>query len=370
MMLACSVGMRWSWKIARLAGVDIFVHVTFVLVIAWAAFGGYAAGGGARAAAVTVVFVLAVFAIVVVHELGHALTARRFGIRTRDITLYPIGGVARLERMPERPLHELLVGLSGPAVNVALALLLYVALALGREGSALPQFSEGSLLERLFWVNVSLAGFNLLPAFPMDGGRVLRALLAMRMDRVRATEIAARLGQGLAVVFGALGLFFNPLLLFIALFVWMGASQEAATAQLRAALEGIPVRRAMITDVRVLSPGDSLRVAVEHVLAGFQQDFPVLEDGRIVGVLARSDLLRALARHGEDAAVESAMRRECMPVEADAPVSSVLERLQESACHTLPVTHHGSLVGVLTMDNLGELVLIEGTLKRRAGATT
>src|SRR5208337_2564787 len=291
--------MGWSWRIGRIAGIDVYVHPTFLLLVAWVAMTHFLAHGDWTEALSGVIFILALFGIVVLHELGHALTARHYGIRTRDITLLPIGGVARLERMPEDPWQELVVALAGPAVNVVLAAGIYFALALGRGVESLDESVRvgGGLLDQLFWVNVSLVAFNVLPAFPMDGGRVLRALLAMRLDYVRATQVAASIGQGMAVLFAFLGLFFNPFLIFIGLFVWLGAAQEARMVQMRSALAGIPVRRAMITEFRTLRPDDTLDQAVEHIRSGFQQDFPVVEDGRLVGVLTRSDLTTALGRH-------------------------------------------------------------------------
>jgi Zn-dependent protease/predicted transcriptional regulator len=310
-----------------------------------------------------------VFGVVVLHELGHALTARRFGIGTRDITLLPIGGVSRLERMPENPRQELRVALAGPAVNVALAAGLYVGLLALRTGPFdRVSMMDGSFLARLFWVNVSLALFNLLPAFPMDGGRVFRALLALRIDRVKATEIAARTGQALALLFGFAGLFFNPFLVFIAFFVWMGAAQEATAAQLYGALDGIPVERVMVRDVRSLAPQDRLSRAVGVVLAGFQQDFPVTQDGRLVGVLTRDRLVRAFSELGPDAPVADAMRRDYVTAEESELLSTALDRLTQSRCRTLPVIKGGALVGMLSMDNLGEYLLVQNGRRRRLAA--
>ena len=326
------------------------------------------------AAAVAVVLsIAAVFGIVVLHELGHALTARRFGIGTRDITLLPIGGVARLERMPEDPRQELLVALAGPAVNVVLALLLYALLVLsgGTNQDVTSLFGAGSSpLSQLVGVNIWLAAFNLIPAFPMDGGRVLRAVLAMRRGYVRATEIAATVGKAFALLFGILGLFYvnNPFLVFIALFVWLGAAAEASAVQARSALEGVPLQRVMITDVRTLSPQEPLTRAVEHVLAGFQQDFPVVERGELVGVLTRADLLKALAARGPSAPVAEVMQRDFQTAQPSDELEGVLARLRECGCHTLPVVRGRQLLGVLTMDNIGEFLLVQSALRGR-GAT-
>jgi Zn-dependent protease len=248
--------MKWSWRIARVAGIDLYVHATFVLLLAWVAFQEWVHGLGAIAGAM--IYIMALFAIVVLHELGHALTARRYGIHTRDIILLPIGGLARLERMPRNPRQELLVALAGPAVNVALAILLYVIV---RITGPLPSFdllydfdiitSIRSFLYQLVFVNVVLALFNLLPAFPMDGGRVLRALLAMRMrNYAKATSIAARIGRVMAVLLALAGLygFRNPFWVLIALFVWMGARAEAAAVQATATLDVVPIDALMIRE--------------------------------------------------------------------------------------------------------------------------
>ncbi|HXI51511.1 MAG TPA: site-2 protease family protein, partial [Candidatus Saccharimonadales bacterium] len=269
--------MKSSWRIGRVAGIDVHLHFTFLILLGWVALSHYLQRQNWRDALGGLAFTLSLFTIVVLHELGHALTARRFGIRTRDITLLPIGGVARLERIPENPKQELLVALAGPAVNVVLAALFLGVLMVGAELPAAKEFKlvGGHFLAKLMWINVSLAVFNLLPAFPMDGGRVLRAVLAMRMDYVRATNIAASIGKGMAWVFASVGLFTNPFLIFIALFVWIGAAQEASQAQMKSALAGLPVSRVMMTDFRTLAPDDTLARAVEHILAGCQQDFPV-----------------------------------------------------------------------------------------------
>ena len=309
--------MKWSWKIGEFAGIGVYMHATFLLLIGWIALTNLWAGGTAASALQGVLFILLLFACVVAHEYGHALTARRYGIKTRDITLLPIGGVARLERMPDQPIQELWVALAGPAVNVVIAVLLFAWLLLSGGLAPLDTLSVtgGSLLERLMVVNISLVLFNLLPAFPMDGGRVVRALLALRLEYSRVTQIAATLGQGMALLLGLIGLFTNPLLIFTALFVWIGAAQESGMAQVKSALAGIPLRRAMITDFRSLTPEDALSRAVDLVLAGAQQDFPVVSGSRVAGILTRSDLLVALRQRGEYTLVADVMRRDFLSAE-------------------------------------------------------
>lgn len=357
--------MKWSWKIGEVAGIGIYVHGTFLILLGWVALSHYLQGHSLAATMQGLLFIVALFGIVVLHELGHALTAKQFGIRTRDITLLPIGGVARLERIPENPMQELLVALAGPAVNVVLAAVLFVVLVPVAGLTALSDVAlvGGQFLAKLMWVNITLALFNLLPAFPMDGGRVLRAVLAMKMDYVQATQIAAVIGQGMALLFGFIGLFFNPFLVFIALFVWMGAAEEAAMVQMKSSLSGIPISKAMITDFRTLSPRDSLAKAVELILSGFQQDFPVLEDERLVGVLTRSDLLRALAQRGQEALVGEVMRRQFETADPFEMLENAFARLQTCNCHSLPVMRSGQLVGIVTMDNLGEFLMIQAALR-------
>ena len=360
--------MKWSWKLVEIAGIGVYMHATFLILIGWVALSYWVQGRSLEAVARGLAFILALFGCVVMHEFGHALAARKYGIKTRDITLLPIGGVARLERMPDDPKQELWVALAGPAVSVAIAVALFIWLQVTRTLQPLGELSlvGGSLPERLMVVNLFLAAFNLLPAFPMDGGRVLRAVLATRMEHTRATQVAATLGQGMAFLFGFLGFFVNPFLLFIAFFVWLGAVQEASLVQMKSALGGIPVSRAMLSDVRTLSPHDSLARAVELILTGWQQDFPVVDGDRIVGVLTRNDMLVALAQKAQDALVGDVMRREFQVLDSGEMLEAAFARLQECECHTVPVVHNERLVGLVTMDNLGEFLMIQAALRAKA----
>jgi len=357
--------MKWQWKLARIAGIDVYMHATFLLLIGWVAFSYWTEQGTLQAVLSGVLFILLLFGFVVMHEYGHALTARKFGIKTRDITLYPIGGVARLERMPEKPIEELWVALAGPAVNVVVAILLFGYLAVTRTIEPLTNLSvsNGSLIERLMIVNLWLVGFNLIPAFPMDGGRVLRALLGLRMEYVRATQIAANVGQAFAFVFGFIGLISNPFLVFIALFVWMGASQEASMVQMKNSISGIPVTRAMMTDFQTLSPGDTLARVVGLILAGSQHDFPVIQNDRIVGILDRDTFMSALSAQGQSVPVVEVMRRDISEIDSHEMVDAALIRLQENGSKTLPVTHNGHLVGLVTSENITEYLMIRSALR-------
>jgi Zn-dependent protease len=367
--------MPWSWRLGRIAGIDVYVHATFWMVIAWIALIHWNQSQSLAAVAEGVGFILALFACVVAHEFGHALTAARYGIRTRDITLLPIGGLARLERIPDVPVQELWVALAGPAVNVGIAVLLFAWLQASGAWQPVDRIgvTTGSFVERVMFANVILAAFNMLPAFPMDGGRALRALLATRMEYTRATQRAATVGQGMAILFGFIGLQGNPILIFIALFVWIGAGQEASMVQMKSALAGIPLRRAMLTHFRTLTPASTLGDAVDLLLTGSQQDFPVITDGRIEGMLTRSDLVKALPQRGRDARVADTMR-ECPTAEASEMLETVFGRLRSGDVHTISVLDHGALIGLVTMDNVGEFLMIHaaerGTLKARPRAAS
>lgn len=358
--------MRWSATLGRVADIDVKVHVTFLLLLAWVALSYWRAEGSVGATLAGLAFILALFGCVVLHEFGHALTARRYGVKTRDIIMLPIGGVARLERIPDDPRQELWIALAGPAVNVAIAAAIGVWLQLTAGWQPVHELTVtgGSFLERLLVVNLFLVVFNLIPAFPMDGGRVLRALLGMHMDYLRATQIAASIGQALALGFGFLGLFSNPFLVFIALFVWIGANQEASMVQMKSALGGIPVSQLMITDFRALAPSDPLARAVELTLAGSQKDFPVLEDGRLLGVLTQGDLLKALDEGDRDLPVGEVMQRDFQTAALSEMIEPVFARFQKCACRTIPVLAGERLAGLLTMDNLGEFLSIQAALKK------
>ncbi len=348
----------------------MYVHATFLLLIGWVGVSHWIEHQSWSQVFNGILFILALFACVVLHEYGHALTARKYGIKTRDITLYPIGGVARLERMPEKPIEELWVALMGPAVNVVIAVGLFAYLFLTNSLVPLNQLTvaSGSFLERLMTVNISLVLFNLIPAFPMDGGRVLRAILAMRMDYVRATQIAASIGQGMAFLLGFWGLFNNPFLLFIAFFVWIGASQEASMVQMKNSISGIPVTRAMMTDFQTLSPRDNLARVVGLILAGSQHDFPVVDgEGRVIGILERDAFIAALSSQGQSAPVVGVMRGNLPEVDSYEMVESALMRLQESGAKALPVTHLGRLVGLVTAENITEFLMIRSALRTAGG---
>ena len=354
--------MQWSVPIGVVKGTVIRVHLTFLLFLVWIGVSHYTQGG-ANAAVQGVAFILLLFACVLLHEFGHVFAARRYGIQTPDITLLPIGGVAQLERVPEKPGEELVVALAGPAVNVVIALGL--ALALG----GLPSMDAGtqvqnpgvSLLGRLAWVNITLVLFNLIPAFPMDGGRVLRALLAYRLGYARATRIAAGVGQVVAFGLGLAGLFGNPVLIFIALFVYMGASSEASAIDLRERSRPFTVSDAGVTRFETLSPSSTIEDAVEHLLRTSQHDFPVVDGaGQMRGVVTRDDMIRALRERGPDTPVLDVMRRDIPVLGEGQPLEEALRIMQAGALPAIGIVDaDGKLLGLVTPENVGELMMVQ-----------
>jgi Zn-dependent protease/predicted transcriptional regulator len=363
--------MKWSWTIGRIAGIKLRVHATFLILLAWLALVDYRSTGTVTGALLGISFTLALFASVLLHELGHALAGRRVGVPTRDITLLPIGGVARLEHIPDKPKQELGIALAGPAVTVLIVLVLGLVLVLAGQPirltqSAIARGNAGAFLAQLMWLNVTLLLFNMLPAFPMDGGRVLRSLLALHRDYLQATEIAVRVGRAFALLFGVVGLFVNPFLMLIALFIWVSAAAESSALHERSTLSGVQVKRLMVGDIRTLTPSDTLDEALRQVLTGFQHDFPVVEGEKVVGVLTRSALLAGLAKSGPGSLVGASMDASFRTADPDEPVERALARLRECQCRTLPVLSGGRLCGVLTAENVAEFVMIDAALHTSA----
>lgn len=359
--------MKWSWKIGEVAGIGIFLHWTFLVLLAWIFMSYLAQGAGTAAALLGAGFVLALFGCIVLHELGHALTAKIYGVQTRDIILFPIGGVARLQRMPDKPLEELAVAAAGPAVNVVIVVVMAgILTGLNVSGGLMwGPLTGGHFFQNLMWANVALVVFNLIPAFPMDGGRMLRAVLAMQLPYQQATNIAASIGQALAIVFAFAGIFWlgNPFLLFIALFVYLGAASEAKLTEVRVLLRDVPVREAMITRYLALHPDDTLQRAIDELLAGWQTDFPIVENGRFLGMLRRADVKSALQQLGPDAPVREVMATDCPILTHRDMLDHVMEHLQAARCSTLPVLQDGQLIGLVTTENLGELMMIRSALQ-------
>ncbi|RWE69525.1 MULTISPECIES: site-2 protease family protein [unclassified Mesorhizobium] len=357
--------MGWSLNLGTIAGTTVRVHFTFLLLLVWIWLTHYRIGG-TPAAWEGVAFIIAVFACVVLHEFGHIAAARYFGIGTPDITLFPIGGVARLERMPEEPGQEFVIAVAGPLVNVAIAALIFVLLggSAGVEQMAGIEDPRMNFLARLAGVNVFLVLFNMIPAFPMDGGRILRAALAARLSWSRATQIAATIGQGLAFVFGFVGLFYNPLLIFIGIFVYLAAAAEAQNAQIREVATSVLVGDVMITEFARLERSATLDEAIEMLLATTQHDFPVTDSaGHLKGLVTRNDMIRTLKEKGPAEPVASAMRSDIPKIHYRKSLEESLRLMQQADVPAVAVVDNSDrLVGLMTHETIGEMLMVRSAV--------
>jgi Zn-dependent protease/CBS domain-containing protein len=340
----------------RVFGVPVRLHFTFILLIIFLIVLG---AGGGQSMLASAIYLIALFSSVLLHELGHVAVSKRYGIATIEVVMFPIGGLARLERLP-KPHEELWIALAGPAVNVLIAGGIYAWLGWANDIRNLGELvvpTDRNLLQRIAFGNLILAAFNMLPAFPMDGGRVLRALLARWMGEAEATKKAAGAGQILAILMGLLGLLAgNFMLVFIALFVYLGAVQENAAVQGRFLLGSTPVRAAMITDYRTIPHGSSLRDAADLLLASSQQDFPVVTGDQVLGLLTRNDLLRGMASEGAEAYVAGSMKRNFVRVTPDSELAEAVPLLGENAC--VLVMEEERLLGLLTRENVAEYLML------------
>ena len=353
----------------HLLGVPVRLHFTFILLLVFLLFIGV---GGQQSGLMTALYVVALFASVLLHELGHAMVARRYGIKTTEIVMYPIGGMARPERAPKAR-EELWIALAGPLVNALIAAALFGWL-IATEGlqrvELLREPTDANLLERIALGNLALCLFNLLPAYPMDGGRILRSLLSLRRTEDEATRIAAAAGRALAAVMGLAGLLTaNFMLVFVALFVYLGAAQEGAAVRGRILTSGVPVRAAAITDFHTLTHGQSLRDAGDLLLSTSQHDFPVVVGGQVVGLLSREALLRGILQSGPEAYVAGVMNRDFTRVAPDADLAEVASQLPLAGGCAL-VMDGESLVGLLTTENLTGFMLLRQAEQARAAAET
>ncbi|HWN52112.1 MAG TPA: site-2 protease family protein [Xanthobacteraceae bacterium] len=357
--------MSWSLNIGSIAGTAIRIHITFLLFLIWIFVAGWASGG-INDALNSLVFIVLLFACVLAHEFGHIFTARAFGVATPDVTLLPIGGVARLERIPEKPSEEFLVAIAGPLVNVAIAIVLIAVTPthLSADHFAAMESPKVSMIDRLAEVNIFLAVFNMIPAFPMDGGRVLRALLAIRLGHVRATEIAAMIGQWTAFGLGFIGLFYNPLLIFIAIFVYLAAASEAQMVSLRAMSRDVPVTAAMMTQFTALTPDEHIDAAVQTLVRTSQNVFPVVDGNqRLIGVVGRAEIIRALREQGPTAPVSAVMAKDIPTIERSHRLEEAFRLLQEKSVPAVGVVDvSGRLIGLVTAETVGEMLMVKRAL--------
>jgi Zn-dependent protease len=372
--------MKWSYRLLRVSGIDVRVHATFALVILYGAW-VWGSSHGIFGALFGVLFVCALFACVALHELGHSLVAQRFGVSVREIVLLPIGGIARLGSEPQRPSHELFIAIAGPLVNVAIAVVLagVALLTLGfapvLDGTLVEKLVDSvlagpsavALLVLLLWGNVALAVFNMIPALPMDGGRVFRALLAFVMKRSRATAIAATVGQVLAAGVGAIGIFsHNPMLAVIGAFVFLGASQERLSARAHELLSTLRAADACDPRALVLAPGDILAAAAEHLVRSSQVHFAVAHGDRLVGTLSRDDILREAKSGGLERYVAGIMRRDVDEVVGDVSLEDVRSRLMENGGQPVAVVGPSGYHGLLGFEDIARVMALSSLLTIRA----
>lgn len=350
--------MGWSITLGTFKGTAVRVHITFLLFLAWIGFSAYQRGGPI-AARDSLLFIVSIFTCVVLHEFGHILTARRYGIVSPMVTLLPIGGVADMRSMPEKPYQELLIALAGPAVNVVIAFGL-IAYMGATDMTAAVQISDPgvSLIQRLAVANLFLAVFNLIPAFPMDGGRVLRAALAMWLGQAPATRIAAQIGQGLAFVFGFFGLFGHPMLIFIAIFIYIAAAGEAQMTAVAAATHDMLAADVMETQIAVIDRRATIGEAVETLIATSQDEFPVVDaSGRLHGILSRADIIEALKTEGRGAPIAAFAQKDADTIAAGAAIDSALPKLAGGGSVAV-IDAEGRLLGLLTRQSVVEIMMI------------
>lgn len=365
--------MKGSFKLGNIAGIGIFIHWTFSLLILFIVYANYKAGQNLTQILWSVLFILCIFLTVLLHELGHALTAKKYNIKTRDITLLPIGGLAQLERLPEKPSEELLVAFAGPLVNIILAFItgLFITLPNTPEEMVV-QLSNGvnsnNFFINFYLVNIVLAFFNLIPAFPMDGGRVLRALLSYKLERHVATKIAARIGQIIAIGFIFLGFFSNPFLIFIGLFVFMGAQIETEYTESKYILKGYTVRDVLMKQYPTIDNSETLETAVKMMLDSQNKYFLVTENGIPMGTLNREQIMGALSKKEEETELSSIMDRNLILLQADSLLEDVFELVYKNKHTLMLVMEDNQLIGTLDTENLLEFILIKEVKSKRAYA--
>lgn len=351
--------MKWSFQIGKLFGIPIRVHVTFLLLLFFIGILGsrQAGASGAIFGMVSIVFI---FLCVVLHETGHSLTAIHYGIEVKDIVLLPIGGVSRMEDIPEDPKKEITISVVGPLVSFGLALIFFLIAKTTGESIDIRELSlfEGNLMVNLFWINLILGTFNLIPAFPMDGGRVLRGILATGMDSLKATKIAVSVGQVFAILLFFFGIFFNWWMALIAIFIYLGAEGEERMVVLRTTLGKSPVRLAMITDIHAISPDQTIGEVLETVCHGFQQDFPVVEEGEVVGLLTKEAIFSALHKHEKSALVRDVMQKDFVSTTEDASLSDIFKKMTTEKLSAIPVMKGKQLLGMINLEQIGKYHMI------------
>ncbi len=361
--------MKWSLQIGRIAGIKVAVHWTFVLLIGYFVWHESRKGSSVEEILWVIFFLLVIFTCVTLHELGHALTAKRFNIKTLDITLLPIGGLARLESMPEKPAQELAVAIAGPMVNIVIAIVLYPFISHQLNEEFIKEVSgitKHSFLFNLFIVNIFLSVFNMLPAFPMDGGRVFRALLSFKLQRHVATRLAATVGQMMAILFVVAGFFWNPFLIFIGLFIFLGAQAESQMTTNKFILSGFKVKDVRMTNFEKIQHDDTLAIPVALLLDGQTKNFIVMNGDKAEGTLSRDELIKGLSENGKETVVSEVMNSNLVFLNADMPLDEAYQLMQQHASKLLPVIENESLTGAIDLENIMEFIMVKNVLGNKS----
>lgn len=356
--------MKWSLNLGKIFGIQVFIHWTFLILLGWIVIN--VGGEGINETLWSTAFILSIFLCVFLHELGHAMAARKYGIQTRDITMLPIGGLARLEKMPENPKQEFVVAVAGPLVNVVLAgILAAIIFILNRQiaPTALSNIGFSNYFNNLFWANVVLAAFNMIPAFPMDGGRVLRALLSFKLERTKATRIAASIGQLLAIGFVFFGLFHNPILIFIGVFIFLGAQAESSYTQTQSLLHGSLVKDVIMHNFTILDVTDTIETAVTMLLDGQATDFLVVNDKQVAGTLSRNQIIKTLSEQGQQTPVGSVIRADIPALTPEMPLEEAYKLFQQDRYALLPVLQNDQVIGIVDLENVHEYIMVKGAVK-------
>lgn len=362
--------MKGSFKLGNIAGIGIFIHWTFAFLIIYVVFSNYRQGHNAEQILWTLLFVLSIFVTVFLHELGHALAAKKYNVKTRDITLLPIGGLARLDTIPEKPKEELVIAIAGPAVNLVLALITFLFISIPNAEELNSQLTgginSGNFFLNFFVVNIWLAVFNMIPAFPMDGGRVLRALLSMKFERHVATNIAVGIGQFLALIFVFLGFYSNPFLIFIGIFIMLGAQAEAQYTNAKHILKGFKIKDATMRQYQTVNSNQTIKTAVDILLNGQSKNFLVLEDSKPIGTLSRDEIIIALSGKGENEVIDNVMNKNLIFLKSDSPLESAYQQALEQKSVLMPVMENDRLIGTLDTENILEFIMIKDAQGKRS----
>lgn len=353
--------MKYALYLGKVLSVKIYIHWTFIFLIGWIVISNLRAGLGLNAILWSIGFTFAVFGCIVLHELGHATTARKYNIITKYITLFPIGGIAQFEKMPESPKQELLISLAGPAVNVIIALLLYpfIKVQLLLQSESMKSFGSTNFLVLLFTVNISLALFNLIPAFPMDGGRVLRALLAFKMKREKATKVATGIGQVFGVAFFIAGFLYSPILIFIGLFIFFSGEYESSVIQTIKFLHKHTVSDVLMREVPTIENNASIKEAAQMLLNTQNKNFVVTDNGKPVGTINRDEIVKAISSKGENALVGTIKNEKLFYVSEKMPLDEAWRMLQQEKMPLILVKTNDNLIGILEKENIAEFILLK-----------